>query len=120
MTLTSDNQRLFNDAYLGLKSQGFQRSIDLNHQCVYRSPDGLKCAIGHCIPDTDYHPDMEGYDIQNNLAALEVLDTRYPEYSRSLARELQQAHDSFNPSTTIEDRLKAVAVDFNLEVPDHA
>jgi hypothetical protein len=31
-----------------------------NNGCVYRSPDGLKCAAGCLIPDDKYHSDLEG------------------------------------------------------------
>ena len=35
--------------------------------CVYRSPRGLKCAIGALIPDEMYCPRMEGNSVRNLL-----------------------------------------------------
>jgi hypothetical protein len=31
--------------------------------CMYRGPDGAMCAIGLCIPDKVYKPDMEGENV---------------------------------------------------------
>ena len=54
------NQEIFNKAYIGLASQGFEQSTDEDGTCLYRSTDGKKCAIGWCISDKDYDPSMEG------------------------------------------------------------
>lgn len=53
-------QTLFNTMYLGLASQGFNRSVNSGGECVYRGPAGLKCAAGHLIPNDEYYPYMEG------------------------------------------------------------
>lgn len=55
-----NKQEIFNQVYLGLKSQGFQRSVsDNGDECMYRNADGLKCAIGHLMLDEEYHIDIE-------------------------------------------------------------
>lgn len=36
-------------------------------ECLYRGPDGLKCAVGCLIPDENYSEDMEGTGIQTEL-----------------------------------------------------
>ena len=58
-------QAVFNRAYLGLKSQGFERSLaylenEAEDGCAYRSGDGKACAIGYCIPDEKYSLALEG------------------------------------------------------------
>lgn len=35
------------------------KSIDENGNCVYRGPDGKKCAVGLFIPDEFYDPMLE-------------------------------------------------------------
>ena len=68
-TLT-DKQEAFNAAWLGLKSQGFERSAD-GGLCMYRGPNGLKCALGWCIPDYMYAPEMEGCSAEEFLLSIE-------------------------------------------------
>ncbi len=53
-------QEIFNLAYTGLHGQGWRQSVNAEGGCMYRGPVGLKCAIGHCIDDQDYDPEMEG------------------------------------------------------------
>lgn len=45
--------------YDGLKSQNFERSVG-DISCLYRGHSGLKCAVGHIIPDELYDDDIEG------------------------------------------------------------
>jgi len=47
-------------------------------RCVYRNPQGLKCAIGCLIPDSDYTKDIEGGLVDfavfdNDFALLQIL-----------------------------------------------
>lgn len=43
-------QRMFD----GLYTQSFQQSMDVHGRCSYRGIAGLKCAVGHIIPDEKY------------------------------------------------------------------
>lgn len=38
--------------------------------CLYRGPNGTKCAIGHLITDDKYTPDLEGENIYNRQGVL--------------------------------------------------
>lgn len=57
-------QDIFDRALAHLRTQ---RQPALNHyqdhdespRCLYRTPEGLKCAIGALIPDENYNPDLE-------------------------------------------------------------
>ena len=81
-------QDVFNTAYIGLASQGFERSM-LNDGCAYRGAEGRKCAIGYCIPDEEYSPDMEG------LTAHEPSIARlFPLVDAEEMRTLQRVHDN--------------------------
>lgn len=52
-----DRQKLFDTAVRGIVAQGGP-ALNVNY-CVYRAPNGNKCAIGHSIPDADYVRLME-------------------------------------------------------------
>lgn len=90
-----NEQQLFEAAYAGLAKQGFERSKkqDLSN-CLYRGPDGRKCAIGHAIPDELYAPTM---DATANLE--HVLGVIGYSGDYTFARNLQRIHDrSQNPA----------------------
>ena len=56
---TLTRQDIFNISASGLLKQG-KASKD-SSSCMYRGPNGLKCAIGMLIPDELYKPRFEGY-----------------------------------------------------------
>ena len=55
---TLTRQDIFNIAANGLLKQGKQSAS--GDKCLYRGPDGLKCAIGMLIPDELYEDAFEG------------------------------------------------------------
>ena len=61
--------------------------------CLYRGPNGTKCAIGHLIPDDKYTPDIEGENIYNKQ---EVLPKGVGKHIDFLL-ELQDIHDEYPP-----------------------
>lgn len=96
---------------------GFPASAEL--VCAYRGDNGLKCAIGHVIPDSIYTADMEG------RAVMEVY-TMYPEFKTLLTGEgewevnmasfleaLQSVHDNYEPNKW-DQALRDLADDFSL------
>ncbi len=42
-----------------VKSNFKGKSIGMDGVCLYRGPDGKKCAVGLFIPDSEYDPEME-------------------------------------------------------------
>lgn len=62
-----------------------------NAMCAYRSPDGLKCAIGCLIPDSLYSPGMEGKSIDALCEHFPLSDYIIP---GRLAYTLQKIHDA--------------------------
>lgn len=56
-----DRQQFLNDAYTAIIAQGKPsiRPRHVTYTCMYRGGNGLKCAIGHMIPDDKYHGGME-------------------------------------------------------------
>jgi hypothetical protein len=76
--------------------------------CLYRGPNGLKCAIGILIPDSKYHPSLEGRVCRTPevMAAAEL-----EKENLELARNLQHVHDNFEPEEW-SDRLNEVEKEF--------
>jgi hypothetical protein len=56
--------------------------------CRYRAPDGLKCAVGHIIPDSLYRKDMEGTTLTK------IVDKTLGLTCYAMLRDLQVAHDN--------------------------
>lgn len=108
--------------------------------CLYRGPNGTKCAIGHLIPDEHYNRCMEGAAVPSKdsyrtvaashlVEALEASGFSGAEDFRFL-RQLQACHDdavkesndsghieNFSPRpylVALVDNLRKFAIEFNL------
>lgn len=90
-------QELFDIIVSHLRKQGKQ-ALNEDGECVYRTPDGLKCAAGCLIPDELYQGRFEGTGVTNVADILQ-------KHSALLAEELvdaivlimQRVHDSKVP-----------------------
>lgn len=121
-----DKQEIFNKAYLGLKSQGFERS-SVEECCLYRDPSGRKCAIGYLIPDELYSENMERYGFANSLVKrfpeiAKILGVQDSDYSipisfLSFLDELQMCHDLGHTPEKMEEKLQDFAHNYSLTVP---
>ena len=70
---------------------GFGRIFD----CLYRGPNGLKCAIGVLIPDEKYEPEFEGLGaINKELCAAAGIS----HIGKDFLGDLQDIHDQHRPS----------------------
>lgn len=108
-----NEQQLFDIAYAGLAKQGFIRSYDLIRGCMYRSPDGLKCAIGQCIPDRLYTPSMD-----DNGTLQGILESIGYTGNYDFACELQEAHDSADDPDSMRINLMDFAHEYGLTTPN--
>lgn len=96
-------QDVFETVARHLYTQG-KPALD-NSQCLYRGPDGTKCAVGCLIPDEVYVPQMDGgYRVRGLLSHWSQLwdlfdDTESREDWEEFLSCLQTVHDS-NPSPT--------------------
>lgn len=93
-----------------------KRSIDSKKGCLYRGPDGLKCAVGCLIPDEEYDPVME-VGITALLTGLDYLIGK-PVVSSlrehlTLLTDLQLIHDAHEPLVW-KEQLKKTARHFSL------
>jgi hypothetical protein len=115
------NQELYTTVRRHLLTQN-ERSAKLGHdhevvQCLYRGPEGRKCAIGCLIPDEYYTPHLEGAGVTAApVQAAARLDFTIKSQLH-LAQRLQMIHDYNNPNEW-HTSLGKVAVDFGLIIED--
>ena len=114
-------QEIYDTVARALLAQG-RPSICKYGRCLYRGPDGLKCAIGHLIPDENYDPKFEGLGIDNFFYD-DVHGFGFNKKDKNLLVDLQLAHDDTNHWQTNEewrqiwkDRMLSVAKDFDLDI----
>lgn len=75
----------------GEKSEGPDPSSDDGTTCLYRGPNGLKCAAGCLIPDEMYSPKLEGLNV--NAVTMRKLFEAIGITSIRLVRDFQIIHD---------------------------
>jgi hypothetical protein len=111
-------QEIFNVVYSGMKAQDFARSYS-NGECMYRGRNGMKCGVGHCIPDEHYSTGMEFEDASHPLI-VEAVCARFglqeDEYPFSLLSDIQTVHDD-EDFDTMQERLENLARDYGLTIP---
>lgn len=116
------HQEVFNKVYLAIIAQGEPSSDGKN--CLYRGPNGLKCAAGHLVPDDKYDPDWETFDVPY-IVRKGKLDFGVP---TAFVQSLQNAHDNaecdggkhFKGADFISrftSRMKGIAKMYNLVMP---
>lgn len=112
-------QEIFDTVANHLRKQGRPAMSEGN--CVYRGPDGTKCAIGCLIPDELYEEDMEGRGVLALITPDEyetkfVLPDFFNDENVRLMMDLQTVHDSWaRYQTGLEDGLRSVAKHYELE-----
>lgn len=83
-------QEIFDKVTKHLLEQNKQ-ALNENDRCMYRAPNGLKCAAGCLIPDSDYSPIMEEKSVRN---VSYFRDAGYSSEEIELLYELQVIHDT--------------------------
>lgn len=106
-------QQLFDRVVTALMAQGRQSIDVVNGGCMYRDPDGNKCAVGHLITDEVYAShtvagtnDLEGNTVPGcSTVRRAVIESVGPVDQRGmdLLAWLQDAHDQTEQSTTEND-----------------
>lgn len=89
-------QEIFNIVARHLLKQ-WKKSIDGLGTCLYRSPDGSKCAIGCLMPDNLYRPEFEGRAI-TELPRVVLQAISKPSMTGFLYN-LQNLHDEYAVET---------------------
>lgn len=110
---------MFDTAYLGLKSQGFEKSYNPEGGiCRYRTSHGLKCAIGHCIPDELYEERFESKSTKWIKELLDKKSSLFCDIEYSFIHQLQKCHDLSEDSAEIQKRLENFARSKDLTIPE--
>lgn len=109
----SIKQELFDRISKHLLKQN-AKSIDIGG-CLYRGPNGLKCAVGAIIPDKKYSQTIEGSNV-HDTEVVDCLPTRYQgDNSIEFLYKLQKLHDCA-PVDLWKQRLEEIAKDEGLVV----
>jgi hypothetical protein len=120
-------QQLFDNAWNWFVVEKKERSYNkYTRTCLYRGPNGTKCAIGVSIPDNKYDPGMENRGIRGIMSNYEPnLGRVFDKNDLDFLAELQQVHDNLANSyhisekeftELIEDKLRAFAKKYNLGI----
>lgn len=84
-------QETFDRVVTHLRKQG-RKSVDPStHRCMYRGPDGLKCAVGALIPDEKYSAVFETKGTLWSPIRSVLLELGH---DPTLCNSLQLVHDS--------------------------
>ena len=94
-------QQVFDAAVNGIAAQGFKRCVGKDQGCLYRGPDGLKCTVGHSIPDALYKPSLEG-KAAFSLVCKPAFKRLYSGVGSDLLNDLQSLHDDEGLSELID------------------
>lgn len=84
-------QEIFETVARHLFAQG-RPAYDLSDGCLYRGPNGTKCAVGCLIPDDRYDPAMEHHAVQD--LSREAFNLPEIKDHEDLLASLQNVHDA--------------------------
>ena len=127
------NQEWFNAAWDWFVVQGHGKSHD-NGFCLYESPTGGRCAIGAGVPSQELRLAMNPLgsvepildDLKEPVNQSGILSSLKPLVEGAdpaFLTELQEAHDNLDTGQfqeKIGTRLRVVAQDWGLQVPEEA
>lgn len=108
-------KEIFNTVVTHLYTQKKQAYDNRNNTCAYRTPEGLKCAIGCLIPDDDYDYRMDGIDSQGFYlgGSMEAIVANFPNNIPSYFKDnfdflfkLQGIHDGAEVDNDIDRNFK--------------
>lgn len=110
------HQEAFNKAVRGMRDQGWKKAAMggdwTGGTCKYRTNSGLKCAVGHIIPDDRYSPKMEGQEAVRAMAMANVTVDTYVSLNK-----LQDCHDGALDRLHMHGKFRAYAARWGLEFP---
>lgn len=108
-------QEIFDAAYKGIKSQGWKQSKDaLGNYCNYRGENGMKCAIGWCIPDNKYNSEFD----KGVMSIRDIIHiVGIPSEHTRFCIDLQRVHDRSSNPEIMKTRLHEFAQNNKLTIP---
>jgi hypothetical protein len=116
-------QEVFDQAYIHLLTQN-EKSINYESDtgtCLYRGPNGLKCAVGCFIAEDEYTPKIEKVS-WSSIVVNERVDYFAKKVDvncqhNGLLKTLQNIHDE-TPVTSWKVMLQDTAITYNLTCPE--
>jgi len=118
-----DRQQIFDTGLNGLIKQGHRAMTGAPKYCVYRTPTGAKCFLGHSIPDNEYDPEFER-EIPHLYSPLKAIFGAEDQADIDFLREAQsRLHDSLPDvdfTQHLLTRAKTFAKQYNLEFNPNA
>ena len=106
-------QQVFDYVVEQLYKQGVPCVENGTDRCMYRGPNGLKCAAGILIPDEIYNKEWDSKD--GKTYDMLVEESLVPETHRELISELQIAHDDWAMGSDFLQEFKKAARNCNLQ-----
>lgn len=94
-------REIFDRVKTHLLAQGRRATDGTIGPCMYRAPDGARCAVGCLISDEAYRPGFEGLGAETRsvLEALRISGVdATEEETQWMLIELQKMHDGYMPS----------------------
>lgn len=114
--MNMNRQEVFNTVYRHLLAQGC-KSLDATFEnCLYRGPNGLKCAAGVLIKDEFYHKGLEGRSACSLSVSSALRASGVHEGDLEMVLDLQATHDKWEVDEWPAE-LAVVAHAFNVKVP---
>lgn len=107
-------QEIFDKVAHHLLTQNKRATGESDTFCMYRTPEGLKCAVGCLIPDELYNKKIEGKSIGTLFLECVLPGIENTAKSCTLLWELRRLHDNYGPILWPE-KLTQLARDFNLQ-----
>ena len=107
------NQEMFDFVCRRLAAQK-ERSMAVggDRKCLYRGPNGLRCAIGHCMTDDEYRASWDRRGTSSSMVKEHVSLLR--DMDPIFLSGLQFAHDASDTSERLRKELTAIAGEFKL------
>ena len=98
------------------RSESFSMVNESSTGCLYRGPNGKKCAIGCLIIDGRYSKNIEGKGVSNPIVknALYAWAKPKTENDENFLSELQSIHDDCYVNRW-QNELKTLAISFGLK-----
>lgn len=79
--------------------------VGMLETCLYRGPEGRKCAVGMFIPDSEYSASMETISAEGLIERHSYIAKSFPLNTRRMDM-LQAVHDGSHPDSTLQNMLQ--------------
>ena len=118
-SLNKPIQELFDKMWKGLEGQGWKKSATSEGGCTYDNGAGLRCAVGHCIPQKRTRNRLDNFSTSSikGLASSGKVVIESPKVLQFLT-DAQSAHDDVYNCKRRKERFTWLAEEYNLTIPN--